>query len=90
MGYPKYPIFETAVQGFFCNEYCRSKLSIWEKNKNGCGTKLYKIYLGSSPVYELHMGEGKVTHFSIELTLKSVYWCRYELKMNVYLPLSIN
>ena len=85
--------FETAVQGFFCGEYCgtcRYKHSTWEKSKNGCGTKLYRISLGSSPVYELHMGEGKVADFSIELTLKSVYWCRYELKMNVYLPLSIN
>ena len=49
-----------------------------------------KYLMGSSPVYELHMGEGKVTHFSIELTLKSVCWCKYELKMTIYLPLSIN
>ena len=49
-----------------------------------------KYLMGSSPVYELHMGEGKVTHFSIELTLKSVGWCKYELKMTIYLPLSIN
>ena len=30
MGYPKYPIFETAVQGFFCGEYCGTKHSMWE------------------------------------------------------------
>ena len=26
-----YPIFETAVQGFLCDEYCGTKHSMWEK-----------------------------------------------------------
>ena len=72
MGYPKYPIFETAVQGFFCNEYCGTKLSIWEKTKTDVELTCTEYLMGSSPVYELHMGERKVTHFSIELTLNNV------------------